>query len=120
MTKLFRESAPLFTVPIDLIQRCFNLLESEIDSKRNDSFGFDSWLNAISVHEPMYALEAVEIYLGFVRRTKVYVHDYNNRLTQLLTRLFAQAEELEESDSGAMLQRIVILQDTLLALGWHE
>lgn len=116
-TNLFQESAPLFTVPIELIQRCFNLFESEIDSKRNDIFGFDTWLNAISVHEPMYALEAVEIYLDFIRRTKVYIHDYKNSLTQLLTRLFAQAEELEESDSGAMLQRVVILQDTLLSLG---
>ncbi|EDL69013.1 AAA family ATPase [Vibrio campbellii] len=116
-TNLFRESTPLFIVPIELIQRCFNLLESEADSKRNDIFGFDTWLNAISVHEPIYALEAVEIYLDFVRRTKVYVHDYKNRLTQLLTRLFAQAEELEESDRGAMLKRVVILQDALLALG---
>lgn len=114
---LFRESTPLFTVPTELIQRYFSLLESETDSKRNDIFGFDTWLNAISVHEPMYALEAVEIYLDFVRRTKAYVHDYKNSLTQLLTRLFAQAEELEESDSGAMLQRVVILQDTLLAIG---
>lgn len=116
-TNLFQESAPLFTVPIELIQRCFNLFESETDFKRNDIFGFDTWLNAISVREPMYALEAVEIYLDFIRRTKVYIHDYKNSLTQLLTRLFAQAEELEESDNGAMLQRVVILQDTLLSLG---
>ncbi|SDH43870.1 ATPase family associated with various cellular activities (AAA) [Vibrio xiamenensis] len=116
-TSLFRESTSLFTVPIELFQRYFNLLESEIDSKRDDIFGIDTWLNAISVHEPMYALEIFEIYLDFVRRTKAYVHDYENSLTQLLTRLFAQAEELEESDSRAMLQRVVILQDTLLALG---
>ncbi|WP_193944704.1 hypothetical protein [Photobacterium frigidiphilum] len=114
---LFRESTPLLTVPTKLIQRCFSLLESETDSRRNNIFGFDKWLNVISVHDPMYALEAVEIYLDFVRRTKAYVHDYNNSLTQLLTRLFVQAEELEESDSGAMLQRVVTLQDTLLVLG---
>lgn len=35
----------------------------------------------------------------------------------LLTRLFAQAEEQEELDGGAMLQRVVAVQDTLLALG---
>ena len=65
----------------------------------------------------MYALEATEIYLDFVRRTKPHVYDHENNLTQLLTRLFAQAEEQEESDSGATLQRVVAVQDALLALG---
>lgn len=65
----------------------------------------------------MYALEATEIYLEFVQRTKPYLYDHENNLTQLLTRLFAQAEEQEESDNGAMLQRVVSVQDALLALG---
>ena len=34
-----------------------------------------------------------------------------------MTRLFAEAEEREESDHGAMLQRVVSLQDMLLSLG---
>ena len=34
-----------------------------------------------------------------------------------MTRLFAEAEEREESDNGAMLQRVVAVQDTLLSLG---
>lgn len=70
-----------------------------------------------AIRDPMYALEATEIYLDFVRRTKPYVYDHENNLTQLLNRLFAQAEEQEESDSGAMLQRVVVVQDALLALG---
>ena len=36
---------------------------------------------------------------------------------QLITRLFAEAEEREEVDSGVMLQRVVSLQDALLAKG---
>lgn len=113
---IFRETTPLVTVPIELIRRCVCLLESEDESSRSDIYGFDAWLNATSLRDPMYALEASEIYLDFVRRTKAYVYDHENNLTQLLTRLFAQAEEQEESDSGAMLQRVVALQDTLLAL----
>ena len=34
-----------------------------------------------------------------------------------MTRLFAEAEEREESDQGDMLQRVVTIQATLLALG---
>ncbi len=65
----------------------------------------------------MSALECTEIYLNHILRIKPYFYDHENNLTQLLTRLFAQAEEQEESDSGAMLQRVVTIQDTLLALG---
>jgi hypothetical protein len=116
-SNIFRETTPLVALPIELIRRCFCLLETESESKRSDIFGFDAWLNATSLRDPMYALEATEIYLGFVRRTKHYVYDHENNLTQLLTHLFEQAEEQEESDSGAMLQRVVAMQDALLALG---
>ncbi len=34
-----------------------------------------------------------------------------------MTRLFAEAEEREESDHGAMLIRVVAVQDLLLSLG---
>jgi hypothetical protein len=114
---LFREKTPLVLVPIELIQRCFTLLETETESARSDMYGFDAWLNAASTRDPMLALEATEIYLSFVQRTKTYLYDHGKNLTQLLTRLFAQAEEQEESDGGVMLQRVVLLQDTLLALG---
>jgi hypothetical protein len=114
---LFRETTPLVLVPIELIQRCFTLLETETESARSDMYGFDAWLNAASTRDPMLALAATEIYLSHIQRTKSYLYDHGNNLTQLLTRLFAQAEEQEESDGGAMLQRVVVLQDTLLALG---
>ena len=48
---------------------------------------------------------------------KANAYDYDNQLTQVLTRLFSEAEEREESDHGAMLRRVVILQDTMLSLG---
>ncbi len=114
---LFRETTPLVMVPIELIQRCFTLLETETESARSDLYGFDAWLNAASTRDPMLALAATEIYLSHVQRSEPYLYDHGNNLTQLLTRLFAQAEEQEESDGGAMLQRVVVLQDTLLALG---
>jgi len=115
---LFRETKLLVSTPIELLRRCFSLLETEAtESARSDVYGFDAWLNASSIRDPMYALEATEIYLDFGRRTKPYMYDHEHNLTQLLTRLFAQAEEQEESDSGAMLQRVVVVQDAMLALG---
>lgn len=114
---IFRETTPLVSTPIDLLRRSFALLETETMSARSDIYGFDEWLNATAIRDPTYAVDATEIYLGFLRRTKPYVYDHENNLTQLLTRLFAQAEEQEDSDDGAMLQRVVAVQDALLALG---
>ncbi|VTY38324.1 ATPase family associated with various cellular activities (AAA) [Xylophilus ampelinus] len=114
---LFREKSPLISVPTELIQRCFKVLEAETESTQRDFYEFDAWLNATSTRDPMSALESTEIYLDYVRRAKPYLYDHENNLTQLLTRLFAQAEEQEESDGGAMLQRVVAVQDTLLASG---
>lgn len=114
---LFRETTPLVLVPIELIQKCFTLLNTETETARSDIYGFDAWLNAASTRDPMLALEATEIYLCHVERLKTYLYDHESNFTQLLTRLFAQAEEQEESDKGAMLQRVVVLQDTLLTLG---
>lgn len=114
---LFRETTPPVSVPTELIQRCFSLLEVETESTQREVYGFDAWLNATSIRDPMSALEATDIYLNYVRRVKPFLYDHKNNLTQLLTRLFAQAEEQEESDGAAMLQRVVAVQDTLLALG---
>jgi hypothetical protein len=61
------------------------------------------------------ALIAADIFLEYVRLVKLHLCDHDNNLTQLLTRLFSQAEEQEELDSGAMLRRAVVVQDALLS-----
>ncbi|SEQ35887.1 AAA family ATPase [Giesbergeria anulus] len=115
--KLLRHIEPLTVIPEDTLKRCFELLEIDAKSNRCDIYGFDAWLNATSQYAPQEALAATEIYLNFVERTRPYLYDYENNLTQLLTHLFAHAEELEESDDGAMIQRVISVQDKLLALG---
>lgn len=117
MRGLFRETKPLAVVPLTLLKRCFDLLESDTESNGREFYDFDAWLNAMSQRDPEEALTACEIFLEFVQRTKPYFYDSENNLTQLLTHLFAHAEELEESDGGAMIQRVVALQDKLLAIG---
>lgn len=112
-----RDSTPPISIPIELIRLCFRVFENDSEDKHHRLFGFDEWLGATSQRDPEHALAATEIYLAYVSRAKPYFYDHENRLTQLMTRLFAEAEEREESDHGAMLQRVVSVQDTLLSLG---
>lgn len=119
MAHVFDDKTGAISVPIELIRRSFSVFEnnSNDENKHHRLFGFHDWLNAISQHDPEQALAAIEIYLGYVGHSKPYLYDHKNALTQLMTRLFAEAEEREESDCGAMLQRVVVVQDTLLSLG---
>ncbi|MHA6306427.1 AAA family ATPase [Hafnia paralvei] len=117
MGTIFREKEPVIIFPMQMLERYFSLVSTSSEASIIGLFDFGAWLNIVSCTDPLYALKATEIYLECVRTTKAYLHDYNNNLMQLLTRLFAQAEEQEESDNGEMLHRVVALQDTMLALG---
>jgi glycosyltransferase involved in cell wall biosynthesis len=117
MDHLFSDKELVVPVPTALIQRHFDVLEKSDKDKHHRLIGLDAWLNITAQHDPEQALAVTEIYLAYVKRTKPYLHDYENNLTQLLTRLFANAEEREESDQGDMLKRVVAVQDTLLGLG---
>lgn len=116
---LFHDKSAVISVPVKLIRRCFDVFKNHSDKekKHHRLFGFHEWLNVTSQHDPEQALAATEIYLAYVSYCKPYLYDHNDSLTQLMTRLFAEAEEREESDYGAMLQRVVVAQDTLLSLG---
>jgi hypothetical protein len=114
---IFRDKTPPISIPIELIQLCFTVFEIDSENKHHRLFGFDEWLNAISQRDPDLALAATEIYLAYVSRAKPYFYDHKNQLVQLVTRLFTEAEEREESDHGAMLKRVVSVQDLLLSLG---
>ncbi len=117
MESLFQRNTLRISIPVELIEKFFSILENDNENKHHRLFGFGEWLNAISQHDPDQAIAVIEIYLSYVKRIKKYLHDHENNLTQLMTRLFAEAEEREESDHGDMLQRVVSIQDTLLTLG---
>ncbi|MGD8777454.1 MAG: AAA family ATPase [Ignavibacteria bacterium] len=116
MVKLFN-AENLISIPTKLIDLCFGIFERDKEKNRHRIFGLDEWLNVTSQQDPDKALATVEIYLTYVKKTNSYLHDYKNNLTQLTTRLFAEAEEREESDNGEMLKRVVSVQDMLLSLG---
>lgn len=117
MNKMFREDTPPITISKNLIELCINVCENDTEDKHRQIFKIEAWLNSISQRNPTLALDATEIYLAYIDRTKQYYCDHENQLVQLLTRLFAEAEEREESDDGAMLDRVVSVQDLLLSLG---
>ena len=117
MDHFFHEAASVISVSIELIRRIFSVFENDSENKHHRHFGFPNWLNATSQLDPEQALAATEIYLAYVIHNKLYTYDHENNFAQLMTRLFAEAEEQEESDGGAMLRRVVAVQDILLSLG---
>jgi hypothetical protein len=116
---IFRDSSVMTFVPIEILNSCFDVLKNNSnEGKRRDGlFGFHEWLNAVSQCDPEQALTATEIYLDYVFHCKPYLFDHENSLAKLMTRLFVEAEEREESDSGETLRRVVAVQDALLSLG---
>ncbi len=114
---IFRDDTPPISIPMELISLFFRVFENESNDKHHSFFGLHEWLNATSQRDPEAALAAAEIYLAYASRTKPYFYDHENQLVQLVTRLYAEAEEREDSDQGAMLKRVVLVQDLLLSLG---
>jgi hypothetical protein len=119
MEHIFHGESAMISVPIEMIRRCFDVFKNGNDKekKHHRLFGFHEWLNATSQRDPEQALAATEIYLSYINHCRPYLYDHKDNLTQLMTRLFAEAEEREGSDCGAMLQRVVVAQDSLLSLG---
>ena len=119
LEEIFRETAQPISIPIELIRYCFTFPEAEEPKEKINFYEFEKWLNAISQHDTRLALDAVEIFLKYAHHKKHFICDTGENLTQLLTRLFEEAEEREESDNGEMLRRVVTVQDTLLVLNVH-
>ncbi len=115
--QLFCNEDVMQKIPLELVQRCFTILENTPIDRRAELFGIAEWLNKVSQNDPIYALTVAEIYLSYANKASLYIYDSDNNFLQLITRLFAEAEECEETDNGEMLQRVVALQDSLLAQG---
>ena len=115
MSQLFRSEAA--AVPSGLVRSYF--ASRVAGSKRASAhiYGLGEWLSATAQRDPGEALTIMELYLAYVRDGEEHIYDYGGNLTQLLTRLFAEAEEWEETDKGLMLRRVVAVQDGLLSLG---
>ncbi len=120
LENIFRDNKPPVVVPLDFIKRCFEIFNNDEQNKYHRLFGFSEWLNAISHSNPELALDSATIYVEYIKNNNAHFYDYKNEMMQLMTRLFREAEEREESDQGEMLDRVVKLQDGLLAIGLNS
>jgi hypothetical protein len=116
MSSLFGKEQPLTLISSDIIDKYLSAIEQDQSDDRFHLDGFDEWLNAMSQCRPDEALVSAERFAIFVRHTKYQLYDLRD-ISQLMTRLFREAEEREESDNGTMLRRIIALQDAFLAIG---
>jgi hypothetical protein len=117
MNRIYQVDKSFVSIPIELIGLYFAVLQTDSENSHGDVFGFTKWLNLIFRRDPEHALAATEIYITYLSITVNYLYDHNNLLGQLMTSLFAESEEREESDHGSMLTRVVKVQDLLLSLG---
>ena len=115
MSQLFQRGVT--GVSSDLVRCYFAAREASSNSTNAYIYGLDEWLNATAQRDPAEALTVFELYLDYMREKSSHIYDHGGNFTQLLTCLFAEAEEWEETDSGVMLQRVVAVQDELLTLG---
>ena len=116
MTSLFSKEPPLACIPADIVDLYFSAYEQDESDESFRLYGFDEWLNALSQNNPDESLVAAERFVQFMRGGNHPIYD-RGPLSQLLTRLFKEAEEREETDAGEMLRRIIALQDAFLAIG---
>ena len=114
---IFRSGGQPILLPAEIIERYFDLLRSHAPHKHHSFFGIDEWLNSIAQSDAPYALSMSEHYLTCAIEVGSLIFDQENNLTQLLTRLFYEAEEREGTDEGEMLKRVINLQDLMLSLG---
>ena len=118
IASLFRDNQAITHVPPLIVDLYFSALERRQSVNHFSVYAFDDWLLSTSQREPDDALTSAERFGSFVRRMKHPYYDHD-ALSKLMTRLFREAEEREESDSGAMLRRVIALQDQFLSLGVH-
>jgi hypothetical protein len=120
MEEIFRIKSPFITIPTDLLSIFFKIVENNNAEQQNRLMYFPEWLNCYVQQCPEEALSAAELYLEYTKKAHSFLSNYHDNLTQLLTRLFDEAEEREESDHGEMLKRVVALQDVMLSLGVYD
>ena len=110
---LMRDKELVF-IPIELIEQYLNI---EIDRPRGFDNGIVEWLNKMAQFDIEFALEGLEKLITYALSHTIYLSNYHNHLTQLLTKLFGEAEERESIDNAEMLHRVVEIQDKLITIG---
>ncbi|WMJ09397.1 ATP-binding protein [Nitrosomonas sp. sh817] len=116
VSTLFGKHQPLVPISPDIFDKYLSIIERDQSNGHFHFNNIESWLNAASQLRPDDTLDSAEKLAAFIRSTKHPIYSFG-ALSQLLTRLFREAEEREESDTGTMLRRVISLQDSFLVIG---
>ena len=107
----------LLSLPVEILAQYFHAISSPSNNYDRLSFRIGGWLKRHAERDPEYALKIAEMYSGYEKNKQYDIYDHENNFTQLLTLLFKYAEDLEQTDNGKMLLRVVELQDFFLSKG---
>lgn len=116
IAEIFRKNESIVYVPINIVNFFFDVLEKSKDNNQCGLYDFDSWLANLAKNYPQNALILALRFIKFVQKTNFHFYTHDNAIFQLLNRLFREAEEIEETDNGIMLQQVIALQDACLAI----
>lgn len=111
---LFDLKPPIGGLPADLLRHFF---EAQNNKEHRSLHAFLEWLTTIMPNSPDEALAAMEIMLATENAPSSdlwYLADVS-----VLSSLFQEAEEREQSDGGTFLARVIAAQDSLLRKGVH-
>ena len=118
LTKLFDCKPHAIEIPAVLLTRTFELLADTRSGHQNMPHEFYDWAAARANSYPDSTLDTFESALHIIPDEKLEKW-HNEPIVQLLTTLFREAEDREESDGGALLERVIKLQDILLRKGFY-
>jgi hypothetical protein len=104
-------------IPEDLFSACVNNRNSNDAKKTMQFYGLSKWLITLSKQQPEQALEMALYYVRSVKENGESIFDHDGQYPRLLTCLVREAEETEVSDGGAMLRKVLELQDLLAGVG---
>lgn len=116
VSTLFGQHQPPAPISPDIFDKYLSIIKQDQNDSYFHFYNIEDWLSAASQLRPDETLDSAEKLAAFIRSTKRPIYS-SGALSQLLTRLFREAEEREESDAGIMLRRVITLQDTFLAIG---
>ena len=112
MERLFSKEKAFMSIPDDLIKAMFDALPVKQNGGHYFANDFAPWLETAVISFPDAALSAFEHLAHFLERSGNELYDRGPGV-RALTGLFREAEEREQSDNGAMLLRVLGLQDSL-------
>lgn len=117
LNRLFWDKDGRFTsFPLDFIRKCFVYKNTHPQDRTDFFHPLGKWLLWISNHDAELGITVTEWMVHYAQDHKRWIL-VEREIPHLLTRFFREAEDNEEVDGGALLKRVVALQDEFLVLG---